>query len=375
MGNMLDYLSWRGDLDLSRVPLCEVDLLVFSRMAYLPMEGQLGEEAQPLGQVMERVVPLMGEGPGQYRPTVKGDYSLAPALRDSPRFASLSLAAFESETDPEQDLQFAAVTVLLPRGIVVCFRGTDGTIVGWKEDFHMSFSDRVVARDKALAYLERVAARFSGPITVVGHSKGGNLALYAAAFCSGEVRRRIKAVRNHDGPGFNDSIASSPRYRSILPKVKTLLPQESVVGLLMEHPEETVVIRSTERALMQHDPFSWVIRRDGFEEVGSLTPGSRFVDAAVKGWVSEMTPEELEKVIDGVFSVLQASDAVDIRDLWVGKNGLAVLRAVRDLSPDVRRMVREAIRFLGVAVKETGKRAGEERKQEKKKELSEHESV
>ncbi|MBP5288274.1 MAG: DUF2974 domain-containing protein [Clostridia bacterium] len=365
MGNMIDYLTWRGDLPVSRVPLGEADLLILSRLSYLPMDGFVGEEPVSLGEVMAELSPLLGDGESQRHPLIRGDLSLAPALRDSPRFADLFLAKYENIFDPARDIQFAAVTVVLPRGIVVSFRGTDGTIVGWKEDFHLNFAETVAAQTAARDYLADAAARFPGPVTVVGHSKGGNLAVYAAAFAPAQVKRRIRAVRNHDGPGFPERVISSRAYETILPRVRTFLPQSSVVGLLMEHREETVVIRSVERALMQHDPYTWEIRRDDFERVGQLTPGSVFVDAAVKDWVNKTPPEELEKAVDAVFGILQASDAVRLRDLRTGKNSLAMLHALRELDPGTREMVKDALRFLGAALKETGIKTGEERVKER----------
>ena len=365
MGNILDYLAWRGDLSFSLGPPGEADWLVFSRLAYLPLDGLVGEDPVEPGAVMERLVPLLGDGAGQRHPLIKNDVLLAAALRDGARFAELKLARYENRFDPREDLQFAAVTALLPRGFVTSFRGTDGTIVGWKEDFHLNFAESVPAQRAARAYLAATASRFPGPITVTGHSKGGNLAMFAAAFAPAAVKRRIRTVRNHDGPGFPDRVAADPAFRRILPRIRTFLPQSSVVGLLMDHPEETVVVRSVEHALMQHDPYTWEIRRDDYERVGSLTPGSRFVDAALKDWVREMPPDELEKAIDGVFSILEAGDAVRLRDLWSGKNYLAILRAVRDMSPETRKLVKDAILYLGNAVKETGKRAENERRAER----------
>lgn len=360
MANMIDYLAWRGDLPVEKIPLGEADLLVLSRLAYLPLEGLVGEEPVPLGEVMERLSPLLGDGEGQRRPLIRGDLALAPALADSPRFASLFLARYENVFDPARDIQFAAVTVLLPRLTVVSFRGTDGTIVGWKEDFHLNFAEAVPAQKAAVAYLVETARRYPGPLMVTGHSKGGNLAVYAAAFAPADVKRRVRAVRSHDGPGFPDSVTEKAAYAAILPCVKSFLPQSSVVGMLMNHREETQIIRSSERALMQHDPYTWEIVRDGFEQVGSLTAGSIFVDRAVKDWVREVPPAELEAAVDAVFGVLESGDAVRFRDLWTGKSARAILRALKNQDPATREVVKKALKYLGSAVKETGIKTGEE---------------
>ena len=151
--------------------------------------------------------------------------------------------------------------MLLPDGSAyVAFRGTDDTIVGWKEDFNMAFTPEIPAQRYAADYLQQAAAALAfRPLLVGGHSKGGNLAVYAAVFCGEAIQKQIRAVYNNDGPGFYASLLELPEHRRIAGKITTLLPESSVVGMLLEHEEAYQVVRSTQIRLMQHDGFSWQV--------------------------------------------------------------------------------------------------------------------
>ena len=346
MADILDYIEWRGDLPINAVPLCEADALVFSRAAYLPLEGLLGEEdgPTPLGALYARLSEQFANG--EKKQLIKGDESLCRLMSAAPRYSGLGAARYVNMRDPVAEKQFSAVTFVLPGGICVAFRGTDGTVLGWKEDFNMSFSDTVPAQTEAVRYLERSAALFGGEIRVTGHSKGGNLAVYAAAFCAPSVRERIVAVRSHDGPGFSDKIANTPEYMRIIPRVKSFLPQSSVVGMLMEHREETTIVKSTERALMQHDLYSWCVRGGGFVTADEFTEMSRFVDDTLKRWVCEMPAPLREKMVEAVFKVIGSGGAVATKDILAGRHSVAMLRAYASLDAESRRVVAEGFRVL-----------------------------
>ena len=273
MACILDYLDWRGDLPLQAVPFCEVDAVILTRLSYLPFGGIVGEAPVSLGDAAARVRRLLGpEGDG--REVRNGrDLLLLDALVDSPRFSALSLAGYVERFDKEAEKQFSAITVLLPDGIFVAYRGTDGTVIGWKEDFNMGFADHVPAQTDAMAYLEEAAGRYPGTIRVGGHSKGGNLAVYAAAFCAPEIQARILSVQNNDGPGFPDAVAVRESFRRIWPRVHTYLPQSSVVGLLMGHGEAYTIVHSTNSGLKQHDMYSWEVARDHLAVAEGFTEG------------------------------------------------------------------------------------------------------
>ena len=357
MACILDYLDWRGDLPLQAVPFCEVDAVILTRLSYLPFGGVVGEAPVSLGDAAARVRRLLGpEGDG--REVRNGrDFLLLDALVDSPRFSVLSLAGYVERFDKEAEKQFSAITVLLPDGIFVAYRGTDGTVIGWKEDFNMGLADHVPAQTDAVAYLEEAAGRYPGTIRVGGHSKGGNLAVYAAAFCAPEIQARILSVQNNDGPGFPDAVAARESFRRILPRVHTYLPQSSVVGLLMGHGEAYTIVHSTNSGLKQHDMYSWEVARDHLAVAEGFTEGSRFFDATVKNWFAAMPVEQRKELIDGIYSVITSSDAEAVAELRGGKSALTMLKAAAELDEETRHVVFEAFRaFFSSAKKAAGQR-------------------
>ena len=251
MADMFDYLLWRGDLSMEAVPPNPVDTLILSELSYIGFEGLVpGDFLHPVPlRVAAEAFAMLPDR--EDRDRVKRDGELLAAAARTERFGELRLVFYRSELLPELQSQFAAVTWLLPGGgAVITYRGTDLSITGWKEDFNMSFQPQVPAQEKALWYLEAFARVHRGPIRLAGHSKGGNLAVYAAAKAQPELQERILSVHNHDGPGFHSSMLRDPGYRAILPRVRTFVPQSSVVGMLLEHEEPYTVVKSRQLSLL-----------------------------------------------------------------------------------------------------------------------------
>lgn len=195
----------------------------------------------------------------------------------------------------------------------------------------MSFQSSVPAQEKALWYLEAFARVHGGPLYLAGHSKGGNLAVYAAARCQPGVRRRIEAVHNHDGPGFFATMLEDLGYREVLPRVRTFVPQSSVVGMLLEHEEPYSVIRSRQLSLLQHDPYSWEVLGGDFVRVEEIDANSRFLDRTIKTWLAQTSLEERNAFVDAVYELLSLGQSDDLRDVILPRN---VLRYLRQLGTD-----------------------------------------
>ncbi len=349
MAGVLDYLKWRGDLRFSASPFCDVDALVLSRISYVPFEGILDEnprgEGLPVPEAARRC--LAGVEKGERTLHLDGDAGLLRALTDSPRFADVRLFGYVSRFDKAQEKQFSAVSAALSPGeTFLAYRGTDGTVVGWKEDFNMSFEASVPAQLDALEYMREIAAARRGTLRGGGHSKGGNLAVYASAMCGDRIQRRIESVCNFDGPGFLDAVLAQDGFRRIRDRVRTYIPQSSVVGMLLEHDEQFSVVHSTNSGLLQHDVYSWELERDDFLYVEGVTESSQFLDATLKDWVASMTVETREKMIDGIFSVVTSLDAVTLRDLWKGKNPLQILKNLTSLDAETRELLTQALSLL-----------------------------
>lgn len=332
MADLFDYLLWRGDLGMDAVPPNPVDTLILSELSYIGFDGLVRGDflyPVPLKVAAEAFLALPDR---EDRVRVKKDVELIAACARSARFAPLRLVFYRNELLPEQESQFAAVTWLMPEGgALITFRGTDMSLAGWKEDFNMSFQDAVPAQEKGLRYLEAFARTHEGPIYLAGHSKGGNIAVYAAAKCQPEHQARIVAVHNHDGPGFQSAMMRDPGYRAVLPKVHTFLPQSSVVGMLLEHEEPYTVVKSRQISLLQHDPYSWEVLGGDFVRMAQVDDSSRFLDRAIKTWLAGRSLEERNEFVDAVYELLTMGQVDDLRHVILPRN---VLRYLRQLGTD-----------------------------------------
>ena len=306
MANMFDYLTWRGDLSLFQSPFQDVDSLILSTMSYIFFDGIVAEKLEERITIGEMAEQFLSRPQTEWKLRIPEDEKLLRALKESDRFCNMELCGYVNKLDFQTEKQFAALTVLLGDGtVLVVYRGTDYSLVGWKENFNMCFMDDVPAQLDAVAYLIHVAEAFPHmKLRVCGHSKGGNLAVYGAAMCPKEVQERICVVYNHDGPGFRETMLVREGYQNILPRMKTFLPQFSVVGMLLEQKGERIVIRSNEKGIMQHEPYSWEMIGADFVKQKELTEKSYFLDSTVTRWMEGLTEEQRESFIDTIYAAV-----------------------------------------------------------------------
>ena len=333
MADLFDYLDWRGDLSFEQVPLTPVDALIFSALSYVHYDGLVRDGFQhpvPLWVVAEAFAALPDQ---DERVLLKNDGKLLKAAGKTRRFADVKLVFYRNETVLEQESQFSAVAFLLPdeKTAVLAFRGTDSTLVGWKEDFNMSFQPFVPAQDKALYYTQTFAKVFQREMILCGHSKGGNLAVCAASRCPHEIQERISAVYNNDGPGFTAALLADPGYRELVPKIHSFVPQSAVIGMLLEHQEPYTVVKSRQVSILQHDLYTWEILGPGFVLVNEVNDDARLVNRTVRTWLESKTLEERNRFVDAVFDLLGTGDVDNAREIMLPWN---LLNYVKTLNED-----------------------------------------
>lgn len=246
---------------------------------------------------------------------------LLMALAASPRFRDLRLCGYRSVFDEASHTQFAAITFTWRNAFsFVGFRGTDVSATGWRENFDMTYKDEVPAQKLAREYLEYMAPRLSGELHVGGHSKGGNLALYAALTCSAEVCERIGHVWCLDAPGFRAGRFKAEDFARLGSCVMRIIPQDSLVGVLLDCPVPARVVRSNAQGIMQHSVFTWEIADDlsDFVEAERLGEGSQALHDVLAEWLAGMDDERCKQVVDALFAALGASGARDARDVFLG---------------------------------------------------------
>ncbi len=353
MANCFDYLEWRGDIPFSLAEPNEVDGMLLSRFSYAPFELAGG----PFPMKVSDACRAMLENKELDAHLVhKDDRLVIEAFETSSRFSECYVFGYEDTIDTETETQFSAITVKLSQALYyIAFRGTDDTLVGWKEDFNMSFTFPVPAQKLAVEYVEKIARRVRGKIICGGHSKGGNLAVYAAAFSKHKVQARIVRVDNFDGPGFDERVLGMPGYLAVRERINTYVPKSSVVGLLLSHEEEYTIVDSTYSGLLQHDTYSWVVVRDKFKYLEKVTDTSRFLDATLREWIGRMEPEKREIIVDALYETVVGTSAETISDLsgnWFA-NALSIVNGFRDLDDETKKLIYEAILSLAKSAKKT----------------------
>lgn len=364
-GTVMDYLRWRGDLTFAQDGFNEVDDLVLCIISYLnfrrfddlrttdparavalpDVAARLTEEDEQLGLSELDYIPLMR------------------LAAETERFRDVRMFGFTHEWDEAKEMQFDAVSYLLPDDtLLVSFMGTDTSLVGWKEDFNMSFLTAVPAQERATAYtVEMAAACPDCKLRIAGHSKGGNLAAWAAIHIPAQLQeQRLLDAYNNDGPGFSHDMVDSDAYRRVADKLHTYIPESSIVGVLLEHAEDYAVIDSSNRSVMQHEPMSWSVLGPRFVHLGQRSQMGKLSDDVLRQWIGSMTPQEREQFSDALFDVLSLSGkARTLDDLRTGglAGGAALLKQYSGADEQDKKIIAEIFRRLAVDVKEELKKA------------------
>lgn len=349
MSNIIDYINWRGDLDIKIDGFNEIDNLILARLSYFPFDGLIEEKEEvTIEESYKRYKKIGTTG----RILQEEDIDLFPLLAESKRFGKIRLSKYVNKLDVESEKQFSAITIILPDDIIyVAYRGTDNTIVGWKEDFNMSFSELVPSQTDAAIYLDEVSKSYKCKIRVGGHSKGGNLAIYAATFCNPKIQDRIISVYNNDGPGFCDKVVNSKQYEAILSRVHTYIPQTSIIGRLLNHKEETNILKSTQTGIMQHDLYSWQLVGKKFTR-DELTNSSEFIDQTITNWLKEVKPEQREKFVDIFFEILNTTEVKTLSEFSNKKftNAITMLKTYKNIDEESKEIMMKTLNeFLKIA--------------------------
>lgn len=323
MKNMLDYIKEFGHVSFEERAFSEIDALVLTELEYLPLEkvvpsDENGENFVTVKEIAEYMQEhkqeLFDENPMMI---TQERHEVSQVIADAPRFQSLKFFGVVSEWDKDTTKQFAAVTVEVEPSVrLVVFRGTDETLIGWKEDFLMTYSPLVAAQTDAKEYLAKQASLWGGDLMVSGHSKGGNLAIYAAATQEEDVQLRIVDIFCFDSPGLYRSVLETKGYQNIVPLAMRYIPQDSLVGLMLESEVPYVIVKSNATGAMQHSAMTWEIEDGQFIKMEKLTKNSQLNDQTFKKWTESVSDEELELFWNVFFELLFSVGIDTVNDLY-----------------------------------------------------------
>lgn len=376
MANIMDYLDWRGDLNFEDSPFNEVDNLILAQLVYVDFEGIVPgvESSESIGlkeaselffkrhtelEILERVS------------MTKMSAFVLKKMAQTRRFEKVRLSKYVNDISLEEQSQFSVVLITFEdQSIYVSFSGTDSTIVGWRENFNMGYLKETPGQKKAAAYLNRVITQEHQVIRVGGHSKGGNLSVYASVKCNPDIQRRIVMVFSNDGPGFSREMLDSNEYKRIQPRIRSILPESSIVGMLLEHEDRYEVVKSSQSGIQQHDAMSWEVLGTTFVYVENIALQSVMLDETMKNWLHQLDGEQREAIISTVFNMLEDAKIRTVDDFYhiKWKKIQELMRAKSELPEETQQLFSEAIKLLWKAGNDTVKRQMKQNKSERHEE-------
>lgn len=318
MENIISYLKKQGHQTFLERAFNDVDSLIVAQLSYLIYDNYLDfnrEKSIPFSffNDSEKIVEITKN---TLEPAK--NIKLLEALFQSKRFQKMTIENYYSEISYDKVIQFAAMVFRFGEDLTyIAFRGTDVTFLGWKEDFNMAYYDVVPGQAQSVAYIERVMSYYSQDkhIVVGGHSKGGNLALYAATFCCEEIQKRIEIIYNHDGPGFRRNLFETQEFQKIANKLQKTVPHDSLIGMILNHYDQYKVVKSYAiSGLLQHDPFNWGIKGTEFITYQKVSKRAQILEKSISMWLENISNEDRRQIIDDLFSLFEESEIVNVTD-------------------------------------------------------------
>ena len=350
-GTVLDYLEKYGNYTFREMPMTEVDSVALCLLSYLKFDGMvpaLKENRLPV------VLKDLEEHPDFEKLFAdvrfeKQNRALLKGMLKGRRFGGLRLNCYVNLIEEKWETQFSAVTFILDDDTVyVAFRGTDETIIGWKEDFNMAFLSPVPGQACSVWYLNQVADSLPGPLYVGGHSKGGNLAVYSGMNCEPEIQERIIRIYSLDGPGFRPEVLEECGYEKIANRVVKILPNSSMIGMLFETDMHFQVVKTKTFGLAQHDLFTWQVVSNHLVRANDIYEQRKQMDNTLNEWILSLNEQQLRTFVDTLYQGISASEADNLIDFtaeWK-KSMNGVIAALKEVDEPTMEILREIIRSL-----------------------------
>ncbi len=301
--HLLDYALRYSGKTFKEIPFNEVDALVFAQLSYYDYSVFHAEEIT-LGEMASH--PNVLKATDLLNLIGKEDEKLFNVVIDSRRYRDVKVYFHIKDTNPERVQQFSATTFEISKDLVViAFRGTDGTVVGWHEDLNMTYMFPIPCQSAAQKYINKVLPTIHGKVVVVGHSKGGNVAVYASVMAKAKEREKIKAVYNFDGPGFTQAFYDLDAYKEIENKLLKFIPPQSAVGKMMKITNDYKVVKSDAKYMMQHWAHTWLIDGTRFDYEESTDFFSETMENSTDAVLQNMTKDERREAVNLMFEILK----------------------------------------------------------------------
>ncbi len=313
MGNIKTYLEAKGNVLFSKNHFNEVDNLIFSELVYVDFNNICINKKIRLQKAIDCY--LNQENNINKITLLEDPMDFLKYLKNTNRFKNLKLFNYVNNLSKDKEEQFSAISIRINRNtIFVAFKGTDDTLLGWKEDFNLSYLSATPSQLDAVNYVNKIKRKYKN-IIIGGHSKGGNLAVYAALNCQNKIKKRIKKVFNNDGPGFLEEINLMEGNQSILNKIVNIVPESSIIGMLLTHVGEYKIIKSINNGIWQHEPLSWQVEDDHFETIETIDDFSKKMNKTLSEWLKKIDKEQRKIFVNTLFEFLDKNNIKTIMDL------------------------------------------------------------
>ena len=354
MSTIFDYLKNSQYDSFYDKDFTVLDALALTELAYLPFEDLVPADISTDNYIsLQHLAERFEEKfQGKYPPLGMVNahrLKLLSYLSSFKRYKHIRAFAFANEVSLDSQKQFAAITYQIkPKEYLVVFRGTDDSIIGWKEDFHMTYMKEIPAQLAAKDYLTQICSHLDGKFWLAGHSKGGNLASYAASQVEATFQDRIEAIYSYDAPGLHSSVRTSDNFKAIEGRILSIIPENSIVGMMLDTPDTDLVVKSKTFGLLQHLTFSWEVEGDQFKEVSSVTEDSLQVDQTLKSWTASLSEKELRDFFDLFFGLFIEAGIHRFGDITVDTAGKIqkLIENRKNLSPEQEAMMDRLSRQL-----------------------------
>lgn len=353
MADILDYIDWRGDLSFESAQFNSVDNLIFSALSYINFSTYVSQDFSNPISFRELLPAFKTKTKSQEQELGlfinKKTFDLFFKAAESKRYGGCLIQAHVQILDAESETQFSATSFTFGhKQHCIAYRGTDDSILGWKEDFNMSFMETIPSQIEALNYFEKACKALRGTFILVGHSKGGNLAIYTGLQCNVKDKKRIAKIYSNDAPGFLKKTIESKNFTEIKERISSFIPEFSIIGLLLNHTIPSQIVESSQTGMMSHDPFSWQVRGPAFVPSGKLNKKSSIIDTTLKNWLSSLDTRTREQFVDSFFEAFLATKVSTLTELSVNwlKHSTTILKTLHLADSKTKETIMKSLHSL-----------------------------
>lgn len=355
MGNIIDYVKNYNNITFDKKSFNEIDSLVLSQFIYLKFENikdMINNEIK-IADLFKYIEIITKKTRNE-----KNNIKLLSLMSKGNRYKNIILSDICPIIDFKNEQQYFSAVFKLNKNIYyIAYRGTDSSLVGWKEDYNISFMKNIPSQISALNYFEKIANKYKNVTFYLGgHSKGANIAVYAGIYAKKELKNKILKIYDHDGPGFLSEVLSSKEFEDIEFKIEKTVPKTAIIGLLFEQHSSYTVIDSSGFLMFQHDPYNWKIENNNFIKLKNVDRLSQYTNKTLHKWLLSTDIKTRELFINSLYDIIYQDNIYSFSELWSNLNNYKIiLNKIKNLDPKIKNLIKETLKELIFISKEEAK--------------------